>query len=320
MSSLNNDLRYAIRVLLQKPGFTLAAIAALALGIGANTAIFSVVNAVLIKPLAYPSADHIVEFGSRSAVIANFLSNIPEFHAYRRQASVFKDVVAYDNAGPGFNLTGDHPEAVRGIHVSEAYFRLFGAPIALGRTFTPQEDAPHGGKVAILSYGLWQRRFGGNPAILGQSISLGNEPYTVIGIIGPGFAADPDADLWIPFQFEPASQDMNNFFQIAGRLQPGVTLNQANAQLKLTAAQFRRDYPQTDPHQEFAITPLQDSIVGDVRQSLLIMLGSRCARPPHRLRQRRQSPPRPRHRPQARVRHPRRPRSQPRPHHPPAPH
>jgi len=271
---LIEDVRSALRVLRTSPSFMTTAILTLALGIGANTAIFSVVNAVLLKPLNYPDADRMIEFGTRSTVLANFLSNIPEFHAYKRQTSVFKEVAAYDNAGPGFNLTGDRPEQIRGIHVTEGYFRLFGAPIALGRTFTAQEDQPHGGKVAVLSYGLWQRRFGGNAGIVGQSILLGNEPYTVVGVVGKGFVSDPQADLWLPFQFEPASTDMNNSFQIAGLLQPGVTLDQAKAQLKLAAVQFHRDYPKTDPREEFSIEPLRDSIVGDVRRSLLIMLGA----------------------------------------------
>jgi putative ABC transport system permease protein len=271
---LMQDVRSVMRVLRTSPGFMTAAILTLALGIGANTAIFSVVNAVLLKPLSYPDADRMVEFGTRSSVLANFLSNIPKFHAYKRQTSVFKEVAAYDNAGPGFNLTGDRPEQVRGLHVTEGYFRLYGAPIALGRTFIKQEDLPHGGKVAVLSYGLWQRRFGGNPGIVGQSILLGNEPYTVVGVVGQSFVSDPAADLWLPFQFEPASADMNNFFQVAGLLRSGVTLDQANAQLKLAAAQFHRDFPKIDPHEEFSVQPLQDSIVGDVRKSLLILLGA----------------------------------------------
>ena len=274
MRDLQNDIRHALQMFFKNPGFTIAAVAALALGIGANTAIFTVVNAVLLKPLSYPDADRIVEFGSRSSVIANFLSCIPEFHAFQRQAGIFKEVAAYDNAGPGFNLTGEHPEQVHGIHVSEGYFRLYGAPIALGRTFTKQEDQPHGGKVAVLSYGLWQRRFGGDHGIVGRSISLGNEPYTVIGVIGQGFLSDPQADLWLPFQFEPASNDMNHFFQVAGLLKPGISIAQANVQLQLAAGQYHRDYPAIDPHEWFTVMPLRDSIVGDVRQSLLIMLGA----------------------------------------------
>jgi hypothetical protein len=101
--------------------------------------------------------------------------------------------VAYDNAGPGYNLTGGRPEQVHGIHVTEGYFRVYGAPVALGRTFTPQEDLPHGAKVVVLSYGLWQRRFGGDTAIVGKSLSVGNEPYTVVGVIGRDFVADPQA-------------------------------------------------------------------------------------------------------------------------------
>ena len=274
MGNLQEDIKHALQTFLKSPAFVLTAVLTLALGIGANTAIFTVVNSVLLKPLSYPNAGRMIEFGERSSVIANFLSNIPEFHAYQSQTSVFQEVAAYDNGGPGFNLTGGRPEQVRGIHVTEGYFRLYGAPIALGRTFTSQEDAPHGGNVAILSYGLWQRRFGGDRNIVGHSISLGNEPYTVVGVIGQRFVSDPAADLWLPFQFEPVTQDVNSFFQVAGMLRPGVTLDQASAQLKLAAAQFHRDYPQTDPHQEFSITPLSDSIVGDVRHSLLIMLGA----------------------------------------------
>ena len=147
----------------QNPGFTIAAIAALALGIGTNTAIFTVVNTVLLKPLTYPDADRIVQFLLTSPQGNDPVASIPKFHNWQQQTSVFQDVAAYDFGGPGFNLTGDRPEQVHGIHVTQAYFRLFGAPVMLGRTFTPQEDSPNGGKVVVLSYGLWQRKFGGNP-------------------------------------------------------------------------------------------------------------------------------------------------------------
>ena len=274
MDDLLNDLRHALKMFWKSPGFTITALAALALGIGANTAIFSVVNAVLIKPLSYPNADRMVEFGSRSSVIANFLSSIPEYEEYRRQTGVFEEVAAYDNAGPGFNLTGDRPEQLRGIHVTEGYFRLYGAPVAVGRTFTTKEDLPHGGKVAVLSYALWQRRFGGDAGIVGKAISLGNEPYTVVGVVEKGFVSDPAADIWVPFQFEAASKDQNSFFQVAGMLRRGVSLDQANAQMKVAAAEYRREHPGIDAGQWFQVTPLQDSVVGDVRQSLLILLGA----------------------------------------------
>jgi len=274
MSDLIHDIQHGLRVLLKAPGFTLAAVAALALGIGANTAIFSVVNAVLLKPLSYPHADRIVQFGSRSVTIASYLSSVPEFHIYRQQSQVFQEVAAYDMAGPGFNLTGDRPQQVRGIHVTEAYFRLFGAPVILGRTFTPREDTPNGGRVVIISYGLWQRRFGGDPAIVGKALLLGNEPYTIVGVLGKRFRFDPEADIWLPFQFPPVTSDMNNYFRVDGLLRPGVTLAQARAQLKVAAVEFRREYPGTNPRLEFHIQPLRDSIVGDARKSLLVMLGA----------------------------------------------
>jgi putative ABC transport system permease protein len=274
IENLWNDVKHSLHMFAKNPGFTIAAIAALALGIGANTAIFSVVNAVLLKPLTYPDAERMVDFLAHTSGLANNLHNIPEFHFFQRQTSVFKEVVAYDNAGPGFNLTGGRPEQVHGIHVTEGYFRVYGAPLALGRTFTPQEDAPHGGKVVVLSYGLWQRRFGGDPSVAGKSISLGNEPYTIVGVIGKGFVADPQADLWLPFQFDPASNDMNLFFEVTGLLQPGVTAAQANAELLTAAPEYHREYPDMDWRPYFTVGALRDSIIGDARNSLLMMLGA----------------------------------------------
>ena len=146
-------------------------------------------------------------------------------------------------------------------------------PWYLGRTFTPQEDSPHGGKVVVLSYGLWQRRFGGDPAIVGKSISLGNEPYTVVGVIGKDFVGDVQADLWLPFQFDPVSTDMNVFFYMTGVLQPGVTVAHANAALAALSAEYLREYPNGwDPHPR--VGPLRDSIIGDARNSLLMLLGA----------------------------------------------
>ena len=274
MEGLRSDVQHTVRTLAKTPGFTIAAVAALALGIGANTAIFSVVNAVLLKPLTYPNADRMVDFPAQVTGLANSLHSIPEFHFFQRQTNLFKDVVAYDNAGPGFNLTGGRPEQVHGIHVTEGYFRVYGAPLMLGRTFTALEDSPHGGNVVVLSYGLWQRRFGGDPSVVGKAISLGNEPYTIVGVIGKDFVAEPQADLWMPFQFEPASTDGNIFFEVTGLLQPGVTVAQANAALAAVRPEYHREFPDTDWRGQFTVGPLRDSIIGDARNSLLMMLGA----------------------------------------------
>ncbi len=276
MANLWHDLKHSLRSLFKNPGFTIAAVAALALGIGTNTAIFTVVNTVLLKPLTYPDADRIVQFLLTSPEGKGAAASPTKFNNWRQQTSVLQDVAAYDFGGPGFNLTGDHPEQVHGIHVSEAYFRLFGAPVMLGRTFTPQEDSPNGGKVVVISYGLWQRKFGGNPNIVGSALSLGNEPYTIVGVLGQSFVSDPEADIWLPFQIDPNSTNQGHFFLAAGRLKPGVTLAQANAQLNVAADQFRRRYPEgaMGPKEGFAVEPLRDSIVSDVRSSLFVLLGA----------------------------------------------
>ncbi|HUA92707.1 MAG TPA: ABC transporter permease [Terracidiphilus sp.] len=274
MGDLWKDVKHSLQMFVKNPGFTIAAVAALALGIGANTAIFTVVNAVLLKPLTYPNADRIVEIELAGPRGNDAIASIPKFHVYQQQTSIFSEVAAYDFEGPGFNLTGDRPEQIHGIHVTEGYFRLFGAPILLGRTFTKQEDLPSGGNVVVISYGLWQRRLGGNPNVIGTALSLGNEPYTIIGVIGRDFSSDPEADIWLPFQFEPNSTNQGHFFQAVGMLKPGITLAQANAQMKLAYQQYLRLYPQADPKGGFAVEPLRDSIIGDARKSLLVLLGA----------------------------------------------
>jgi putative ABC transport system permease protein len=274
MGDLWNDVKHAFHLFIKSPGFTIAAVSALALGIGANTAIFTVVNAVLLKPLGYPDADRIMQILLTGPGGSGPGASIPKFQEWQRQTSIFKDVAAYDFAGPGFNITGDRPELIHGIHVSEGYFRVFGAPVMLGRTFTQQEDSPNGGHVVVLSYGLWQRRFGGNPKVVGQALSLGGEPYTIVGVLGRDFATDPEADIWVPFQFEPNSINQGHFFLGAGMLKPGVTVAQANAQMKLAYANFLRRFPVADPKGGFAVQPLRDSIVRNARTSLLVLLGA----------------------------------------------
>ncbi len=275
MDDFWQDLRYAFRVLIANPAFTVTAVAALALGIGANTAIFTVVNAVLLKPLTYPEPNRMVQFMNTFPDGNGDGASPVNFNTWRAQTSVFQDVAAYDFGGPGFNLTGNVPEQVHGIHASEAWFRLFGAPIMLGRTFTPQEDSPNGGHVVVISYGFWQRKFGGNPNIVGTSVSLSNEPYTIIGVLGKSFVTDPEADLWVPFQIDPNSTNLGHYFLVSGRLKPGVTLAQANAQLKLAADQYRRLHPDDmGPKDGFGVQPLRDSIVAGARKSLFVLLGA----------------------------------------------
>lgn len=273
MNGFSQDLRYALRQLWSAPGFSIIAIAVLTLGIGANTAIFSVINAVLLKPLMYPDPDRIVQFLITSPQGSQLSASPTKFNELQAQTNVFQDVSAYDRGGPGFNLTGGaYPEQVLGIHASVNYFSLFGAKPVLGRTFTQEEDRPNGGNVVVISYGLWQRRFGGDPNIVGKIISVGNDSYTITGVIGKDFVTDQRCDLWFPFQIDPNSTNQGHYFLVAARLKPGVTLAQANAQLKLVKAEFLRKYPEANPQWGFAVQPLRDAVLGDVRSSLWVLI------------------------------------------------
>ena len=270
------DLRFALRSLGKMPGFTAIAVIVMAVGIGANTAVFSVINTVLLKPLPYPDPQSLVQLMETSPQGRFEGASVPKFNIWRQQSGIFQDVAGYDQGGSGLNLTGGgEPEQVQGIHVTADYFRLFGAPILAGRTFTAAEDSPHGGNVVVLSYGLWKRRFGGNPNILGANIQLDGEAYTVVGIIGRDFITEPAGDLWLPYQFDFTTHDMANYFAVAARLKPGVTLPMADAGLKLASDQFRRTYPGgMGPQNGFSVVPLEESIVGDSRTSLLVLLGA----------------------------------------------
>jgi putative ABC transport system permease protein len=270
------DIRHAFRVLRHSPGFTATAICALALGIGANTAIFSVVNAVLLKPLPYPQPDRIVQLMNSSPQGSFAAASVPKFNVWQAQTQVFEDVAAYDLGGPGINLSGgDRPEQVTGIHVSREFFRLFGAPLARGRTFSAEEDRPRGDRVVVLSNGLWKSRYGADPSEVGRMISLGGEPYTVVGVIGPGFNFDPPADLYLPFQADPNSAEQAHYFRAAARLKPGVGVAGARAAMELAAREFERKFPGVlGPNAGFTVEPVQEIAVRNVRPALFILLGA----------------------------------------------
>src|SRR5580692_1141620 len=245
METFLQDLKQSLRLFRQSPGFTIAAVAALALGIGTNTAIFSVVNSVLLKPAPFPDPDRLVLFMNTSPQGSGPGASPAKFNHWRAQSSVVQDVTAFRTGV--VNLTGNaFPEQLRSAQVSADYFRLFGASVIRGRTFTPQEDLPHGERVVLLSHGLWTRRFASDPQIIGKTISLAGDPFTVIGIIAPDFDFrdfGPAPDVWVPFQLDPDTHDQGFYFQAAGRLRPGVSLAQAKSQLIVSAAEFRRKYP-----------------------------------------------------------------------------
>ncbi len=277
MESLVQDLRHSLRLFRQSPGFTAAAVAALTLGIGANTAIFSVVDSVLLKPAPFPDAERLILFMFTSPQGPYIAASPTNFHLWRDQTAIARDVSAFRTGV--VNLTGsDLPEQLHSAQVSADFFRLFGAAPIRGRAFMAQEDAPHGPKVVVLSYGLWNRRFGGDPQIVGKTISLGGDSQEVIGILGPGFDFrdfGPPPDVWVPFQLDPNSDDQGHYFMVAGRLKPGVTLAQAQARMKIATQDFHRKYPKiTGSADSFTVEPFREALVGNVRPTLLVLAGA----------------------------------------------
>ncbi len=276
MENLLADLRLAFRVLRKSPGFTAIAVAALALGIGANTAIFSVINVVLLKPLPYPDAGRIMTVTRGYPDFQGGGStSVPKFNIWK-QNDVFESMAAYDFAGPGMNVGGtDHPEQVKGIHVSAQYFRVFGVAPVIGRTFTAQEDSPNGPKVAVISHQLFTRRLGGDLRAVGAPLLIGGEPTTVIGVLPATFQSDPPADIYIPLQADPESANQGHYLAAAGRLKPGVTLKTARAQMKVVGERFRQANPKwMDKTESVAVVPLQEAQSGSVKQPLMILLGA----------------------------------------------
>jgi putative ABC transport system permease protein len=268
MSILSPDFRYALRMLRRNPGFTATALAALALGIGATTAIFSVVDTVLLKPFTFPDPGRIVSFFVTTPGGPSYGGSATRFNVWREQTQVFQDVSAYEYAGVTFI------EQIHGIRVSANYFRLLGAPVIHGRTFTADEDRPNGGRVAVLSYGLWQRRFAGDPRAVGKTILLNGVAHVVVGVVGPDFSTELDTppEIWLPFQIDPASSDHARYFSVLGRLRPGLTLAMAKSQLQLAADEFRHKFPNMlGARDGFSVEPYPEAMVGEVRASLLVL-------------------------------------------------
>jgi putative ABC transport system permease protein len=271
---LIQDLKHAFRMFRQNRAFTAAAIAALALGIGANTAIFSVVSAVLLKPVPFPDPDRVVLFMNTSPQGSGPNASPAKFAHWRQQTTVIQDATAFRTNVVNYT-GGQFPEQLRAGEVSADYFRLFGARVVMGRTFTPEEDRPGGEKVAVLSYGLWTRRFSADPGIIGKTISLSGDPFVIIGVIGPEFDIAEFGQvpvLWIPFQLDPNTVDQGHFFQAAARLKPGVTLEQAQERLKLSANEFRTKFPQAlQENNSFSVEGMQQVYVRNARPTLLIL-------------------------------------------------
>jgi len=272
LDSLFQDTRFALRMLRKNPGFTAVAILTLALGIGANGAIFSVVNSVLLHPLAYKNPGQLVtilHYGANPVSPANYLD-------YRRQSTSYEDMGAAEAWSP--NLTGvDSPEHLIGLHVTQSAFSLLGVQPLLGRLFVTGEDQTGNDGEVILAYSLWQRRFFGDTNVVGKTIQLDGRAYTVIGVMPPSFHFAPfwitQAELWAPLSLESHAQNRdNNSLRLFARLKQGVTLAQARAEMATITARLEKQYPGTNAH--VVVTPLMEKAVGNIQTPLLLLLGA----------------------------------------------
>src|SRR5579864_224486 len=288
METLLQDVRYGFRMLRTKPTFTLVAVLTLALGVGANTAIFSIVNAVLLRPLSYRDPNRLVRvsFNSPGLGLRDVPFSVPELEDLRTRAGVFEDVSTV--GGGSVNLTGaNHPERLEFVVSHPNYFSMLGATPQIGRLFGPQDVALGFAPVAVISDGLWRRSYGADPGVLGRVLHLDNDPYTIVGVLPPGFRhpgreGSRDAEIWLTagFSADPVpkpARSVRFMPEAIGRLKPGLTLEQAQARLTAMAIEIRHDFPADYSSRAgwtIGIQPLQEYLVGDVGPMLLVLMGA----------------------------------------------
>lgn len=274
------DLKFAFRQLLKNPGFTAVAVLTLALGIGANTAVFSVIHAVLLRPLPFAEAERLVWLGGWVGSDKEQGVTPADFLDYREQSQSFALLAASVSETVAVNITGDgEPERLQGALVTANYLDVFGVRAALGRTFLTEEDQEGQDGVVVLSHGLWLRRFGADPSIIDKSITLDGRNYSVIGVMPSQFQYPPGAELWRPFGFPASAQSpfrsrQFHFLRPVARLKPGVTMAQAQAEVETIARRLEALYPETNAKQSLFLMPLQERLVGNVRLTLFILLGA----------------------------------------------
>lgn len=275
MGNLLSDLRHSWRVLIKSPGFALIAVGALALGIGANTAIFSVIEKVLLRPLPFHESERILQIRRHLPQSEDSSFSVPRFMAMR-DCQAFQSMAIYTFGSLTVNLgSGDYPDPVTAMHVSADFFDVFGVSPVVGRTFSRQEDLPHAGKFAVLTYGFWKNRFSGDPAIVGRTLALNKETYAIIGVLPEDYQPDPPTQVYLPSQLDPASVDQGDIYIVSGRLKPGVTIQTAKAELAVISDRFRSAHPDAmDKDETVTAVPLRDAISGDVRPALLIIGGA----------------------------------------------
>ena len=280
MEKLFQDLRYAARMLVKNPGFTIVAVVTLALGIGANTAIFSVVDRVLLNRLPYTRPDRLVMvWGTNPQQDREIdLVSPADFEDWRRLNTVFEDLAASRDAS--YSLTGmGEPVSIVGYRFAGNFFRVLGVNAAIGRTFAEDDDGAGSERVVVLGHKLWRRRFGGDPSVIGRSITLSGNPYTIIGVMPARFAHPQTVEMWAPLKLaslppQVLANRQRRFLRVMARLKPGVTLDQAQAEMDQIAIRLQQENPQTNAGQGVKIVSIQKEYAGDARTPLLVLLGA----------------------------------------------
>jgi predicted permease len=274
VETLSRDLRYALRALRRSPGFTAVAVLTLALGVGATTAIFSVVYATLFEPLPYPKPEQLVMVWSelnqrRSPVSAGDLME------WRRRSRSFQYLEAW--SGGTFNVaTEERPEQVQAAMMTPGFFRMTGSPMFLGRDFLPEEGEPGRDRVVVMTHRMWSQNFGSDPAIVGQEIRMNGEPYTVVGVTAPGMRDRQQSQLMLPLALKPQQlEHQNHWLLVMGRLKDGVTLKQANAEMDAITKQLAQEFPQTNANLSASVEPLQNDFIPEKTiRNLWLLLGA----------------------------------------------
>jgi putative ABC transport system permease protein len=283
MSLIWSDLRHAGRLLRKRPGFAVLAVLTLALGIGANTAIFSIVHGVLIAPLPYPDPTALVKIAGvdlreNGRSVGNL--SVPDFFDFARQARTFAALGAHNYGGTSTITGGGRAERIERLLVSSGYFRVLNAVPMLGRTFLAEEDRPAPPDVTVISYGLWKRRFGGANDVVGRTLEIGGRPFTIVGVMPAGFehpyaAIDAQPELFMLLDpDERESSRSGRYIRAIGRLNPGVTIERASEELGLIASRLEAQYPASNTGRSVVLTPLSEAIVGSARRALLMLLAA----------------------------------------------
>ena len=277
MNTLLQDLRYGLRMLLKNKSFTAIAVLALALGIGANTAIFSLVNGVLLRPLPFPNAERIVylEGKNPSQGITDSNVSFPDFTDWSQQTDLFASTAAFYTGNSNLGADGAEPERVPRAGVTSGFFNVLGVQPAIGRTFVAEDDQPGTHTVAIISNGLWKRRFGSDPGIIGKQVQISAGPITIIGVMPPGFELPEQTQIWMTSGVEPAKENRDNReWSAIARLNPGVDLKQAQSRISAINAKLANQFPDTNKGWDTTVWILHERLVKEVKPSLIALVGA----------------------------------------------